>query len=173
MRCIPLIIVLSVLFYVGGSTNAHPPVVGVVERVSVGFGIPAGLLLTLCERESGPREDSQQVLRPEADHDGGAGAGACGMKLETARRILNVRVVTKEQLHNLAFTAVLAARYLSDEQWCGRWLRWETRVLCYRVGPNHRVLAKMDRELWKNMPTWWGTYKIFKRWRELHGRAQG
>ncbi len=161
-------VLFLILFLAGSVAMAHPKP-SMVERVAVGFGIPAGLLLTLCERESGAREDERQVLRPMATHDGGQGSGACGMKMETARQIIGRRV-TKVQLQDLVFTAVLAARYLTEVKWCGRWQQWETRVLCYRVGPEHRVLARVEKMPWYSMPEWWGTRKIFERWRKLHGR---
>ena len=142
----------------------------VLEEVSAGFGIPRGLLLTICERESGPREDKKQILRPKAVHDGGAGSGACGMWMDTASLILG-RQVSKLELQSLPFTAVLSARYLTEKRWCGRWKRWEARVLCYRVGHNHRILARIDKMPWQTMPKWWSTYKIFKRWGQLHGGA--
>ncbi len=142
----------------------------IYEQISAGFGIPRGLLLTMCERESGAREDKMQVLRPKITHDGGAGAGACGMKIATATRVLG-RPVTRQELQEIPFSAVLSARYLTDERWCGRWARWEVRVLCYRVGPNHRVLPRMQGVSWERMPKWWGTHKIFKRWSALHGSS--
>ncbi len=137
-----------------------------LERVSSGFGIPRGLLLTMCEREGGPREDKKQILKPKKVHDGGKGSGACGMKLSTARLILR-RPVSRKELQNIPFSAVLSARYLTEKRWCGRWQRWETRVLCYRVGPYHKVLPELELTTWKKLPRWWGTYKIFKRWKEL------
>ncbi len=143
---------------------------GVLDEIGAAFGVPKGLLLTMCERESGPREDRRQVLRPRLSHDAGAGAGACGMKFETARLVLG-RGVTREEMRGIPFTAVLAARYLTERRWCGRWKRWETRVLCYRVGPNRTaLLARVDEEGLLDPPKWWGTVKIFKRWRELHGK---
>ncbi len=142
-----------------------------LERISAGFGIPSGLLLTLCERESGPRDDKRQVLRPKAIHDGGKGSGACGMKLTTAALVLG-RGVTRKELQNVAFGAVISARYLTEKRWCGRWSSWVARVLCYRVGPTHRVLARVDKTPWWKLPRWWGTRKIFERWEHLHGDLQ-
>lgn len=162
------ILLISLLLLLAGANVVLGS--GVLEEVSVAFRIPRGLLLTMCEREGGAREDKRQVLNPTAVHDGGAGSGACGMKLETARLVVG-RVVTRKELESTPFTAVVAARYLTEKRWCGRYKRWETRVLCYRVGPNHKMLPRIDRNniRWQDMPLWWGTHKIFKRWKELHG----
>ena len=163
MRTITTILIILTL-----ATFAHADKAKILEDVSAGFNIPPGLLLTMCERESGPREDHKQILRPESLHDGGAGAGACGMKLSTAARILG-RPVTRKDLTNVPFSAVISARYLTEKKWCGRWKRWEARVLCYRIGHNHRGVYKYRKTPWHKLPHTWGTYKIFKRWTELHG----
>lgn len=162
-----IILLLTFLMWIP-NIDAHKN--SVLNQISEGFGIPKGLLLTMCERESGPRKDKKQILKPKAIHDGGQGAGACGMKLATARLVLR-RPVTKRELRNIPFTAVISARYLTDKRWCGRWKRWEARVLCYRVGHNRTSPAIVDNMDWRKMPKWWGTYKIFKRWERLHGKT--
>lgn len=143
----------------------------VFEDVSLGFGIPRGLLVTLCERESGAREDKKQVLLPGLSHDGGKGAGACGMNLETAAMIVG-RKVSRKELENLSFSAVVSSRYLTEPKWCGKWERWEARVFCYRVGHNHKATKGLKNRAWKELPEWWGTHKIFKRWSELYGEEK-
>ena len=112
----------------------------------------------LIEIRSEESSDGANTL----DHDGGLGCGDFGMKMETASRVLG-SPVSCVMLQDPLFAAWLAARYLTEPAFCGRYRTWTIRVLCYRTGENSDAVARWKHRHWRALPKDFATRWIMAR----------